>query len=190
MARLLLYCWFCVVVLLQFNCAKEYSFEGAGMGIIRDTIPPPPPPLPEFSFCQACLTNNGTALSDWTFKTGISVLCGKADTAIALGNRTAFTYFGPSSCSADTGIVMTIYLEGDTLNKDRMNLQAKGAFYYYDRITPSYIFISQSNNFISVTINRYIHQTRIAECSFQGAVLRTNGAGVSITSGKFTVKLL
>jgi len=189
MARLLLYSCFFVFVLLQINCAKEYSFEGGGRPVVRDTIPVPVV-INEFPICPECVTNTGTAISEWSFKSGNSVLCGTADTAIALGNRTAFTYFGPSSCSADTGIVMTIYLEGDTLNRDRMNLPAKGAFYYYDRITPSYIFISQSNNFISVTINRYIHQTRIAECSFQGAVLRTNGASASITSGKFTVKLL
>jgi hypothetical protein len=189
MVRLLLYGWIFVIVLLQINCAKEYSFEGGGAPIVRDTIPQPIV-VNEFPFCPVCVTNTGTAIAEWSFKSGNSVLCGTADTAIALGNRTAFTYFGPSSCSADTGIVMTIYLDGDTLNRDRVNLQAKGAFYYYDRITPSYIFISQSNNFISVTINRYIQQTRMAECSFQGAVLRSNGAGASITSGKFTVKLL
>ena len=189
MVRLLLYGWFCVIVLVQINCAKEYSFEGGGAPPARDTLPVPVV-INEFPFCPAWVSHPGTAISEWSFKSGNSVLCGKADTAIALGNRAAFTFFGPSSCSADTGIVMTIYLEGDTLNQDRVNLQAKGAFYYYDRVTPSYIFISQSNNQISVTINRYIHQTRIAECSFQGAVLRTNGASASITSGKFTVKLL
>jgi len=179
--------------MLLYGCAKEYSFEGGGTPPPRDTIinPPPPPPPPAVPVCQACSSIQGSTLPEWKFKSGNWAICGKADTAIALGNRTTFTFFGPSACSADTGMVITVYLNGDTLNRDRQNLQARSAaFYCYDRVTPSYIFMSQGSSSFSVTIDRYTHSTGIATGTFRGNVFRASGAVASIDSGRFTIKLL
>lgn len=177
-------------LLISFSCSKEVSFEGGGTPSPVDTIHPMPPPS-EFPVCAACATNNGTALSTWTFKSGNSVFCGKADTAIINLERNAFTFFGPSSCSKDSGMVITVYLEGDSLNRDITNLTSShNAFYYYDRVAPSYIFISQANSLFTVTITSYNHQSRIATGTFHGNVIRANGNGAGIESGKFTVKLI
>ena len=176
--------------MLMSGCEKEYSFEGGGSRIIRDTIPVPVPVITD-PVCPACINNTAPGLSEWSFKSLNWKLCGKADTAIALGNRTAFTFFGPSTCSSDTGMVITVYLDNDTLNRDKQNLQIdRAAFYCYDRVTPSYIFLSQNSNSFSVIIENYSHATGIVTGTFGGTVFRTNGAAASINAGRFKVKLL
>jgi hypothetical protein len=178
---------FCIFFLMT-GCEKEYSFEGGGSRIIRDTIPVPVITNP---VCPACINNTAPGLSEWNFKSLNWKLCGRADTAIALGNRTAFTFFGPSTYSSDTGLVITVYLDNDTLNRDKQNLHIdRVAFYCYDRVTPSYIFMSQNSNTFSVTIENYHHATGIATGTFGGTVFRANGAAASIDSGRFKVKLL
>lgn len=174
---------------LLCTCAKEYSFEGG-------TLPPPvdttrgPQPVDPVPVCPACTGSVAAGPDEWTFKSGNWKLCGKADTAIALGDRTTFTFFGPSTCSADTGMVITVYLSGDTLNRDRQNLHInRAAFYCYERVTPSYIYMSQSSAAFSVIIESYVHSTGIAVGSFRGTVFRTNGAAASIDSGRFRVQL-
>ena len=120
-----------------------------------------------------------------------TVACGKADTAIVINNRTVFTFFGPSSCSIDTGMVITVYLENDTLNRDISNLITnKVAFYYYDHVAPSYILMSQTYSPFSVTLETYNHQTKLATGSFTGFALGPGNRFFQVNSGKFKVKLL
>ena len=178
-----------LLLLIIVSCKKEYSFERGNFSTATDTIHVPVI-INDFPICPACITNTITELSQWSFKSGNSVLCGEADTAIINLERNAFTFFGPSSCSGDTGMVITVYLDTEMLNRDRANLTVKAAFYYYDGITPSYIFMSPANSIFSVTISNYVHQTKIATGTFQGSVIRSNGTGASITSGKFKVKLI
>ncbi|MBC7874608.1 MAG: hypothetical protein H7Y01_11455 [Ferruginibacter sp.] len=178
-----------LLLLMVMSCEKEYSYEGGNIRTPTDTVHVPVI-INDFPVCQACIINTTTELSRWSFESGNSKLCGEADTAIINPDRNAFTFFGPSSCSRDTGMVITVYLDTEMLNRDRTNLMVKGAFYYYDRITPSYIFMSLSVNSFSVTINSYSHQTRIATGTFQGSVFRSNGTPASITAGKFKVKLI
>jgi hypothetical protein len=189
MVRLVIFL-FLLLLLTQVSCNKEYSFEGDDVPVVADTIPVPVV-INEFPVCPACVANTGASVSEWNFKSRNSVLCGKADTAIINLERNAFTFFGPSSCSKDSGMVITVYLEGDSLNRDITNLTSShNAFYYYDRVAPSYIFISQANSLFTVTITSYNHQSRIATGTFHGNVIRANGNGAGIESGKFTVKLL
>ncbi|MCX6316423.1 MAG: hypothetical protein NTW29_03985 [Bacteroidetes bacterium] len=177
-------------MLINFSCDKEYSFEGGGNPPPRDTITPPPPPPPPFPVCPACTNVTEPALDEWSFKSGGWKLCGTADSAIALGNRTAFTFFGPSACSVDTGMAITIYLNTDTLNRDLHNLtNNRAAFYCYERVTPSYIFMSQSSSNFSATITMYDHASHTISGTFSGNVMRTNGSGAGVESGKFKVKL-
>lgn len=180
---------FSLLLVLIVGCSKEYSYEG-GPPVVIDTTRPPVI-INEFPFCPACTTINTPNLWQWSFKSGNSILCGKADTAILNPERTAFTFFGPSSCSRDTGIIVSVYLNTDTLNKDKTNFTvSRFVFYYYDRITPSYIFMSLGNNPLSGTITSYNHQTKIITGTFQGNVFRPNGNGTSITSGNFKMKII
>lgn len=178
-----------LICLLFFgNCAKEYSFEAGPLIIIDTNTTTVINGIPS---CKLCNSASGTLLSSWSFQTGNSSLCGEIDTAIVSPARTAFTFYGPSTCSLDSGMVISALLGTDTLNRDRTNLRIdKVAFYYYDRITPSDIFMSRQNSPFTLTIDQYSHQTKIATGSFEGSVFKTNGGGTRITSGKFHVKLL
>lgn len=190
MQKLLLYSL--LMLLLWQGCAKEYSYEGGTVNIRTDTTTGGggggtgnTDPV-----CAACVNVTEPLTGEWSFRSGSWKLCGTADSAIALGNRTAFTFYGPSACSADTGMAITIYLN-DTLNRDRTNLlNNRGAFYCYDRVTPSYIFMSPTNGFFSVNITSYVHSTREVTGTFYGNVIRANGNGAGIESGKFKVKIL
>lgn len=185
-----------VILLLLFvffagSCKKEYSYEGGAIPVISTDTVRVPVPVNEFPLCPACTANTGSGLSQWTFKSGNSVLCGTLDTAISNPDRNAFTFFGPSSCSGDTGMVMTVYLITDSLNRDRTNITTyNNAFYFYERVTPSYIFMSHQGSGFTVTITSYDHQARICTGTFSGTAFRNNGGGASISSGKFKVKLL
>jgi len=77
------------------------------------------------------------------------------------------------------------------LNRDIRYLSTnKVSFFYYDRVTPSYIFMSQVYSPFSLSLENYNHQTRIATGKFEGSALRSDGHWVSINSGRFKVKLL
>jgi hypothetical protein len=181
---------FSVLLLLLMGCGKEYSYEGGTFSVRVDTVRGPVI-INHDPVCPACINTTAAAVSEWSFTSGNWKLCGKADTAIINLERTAFTFFGPSACSADTGMVITVYLDTESLNRDRTNLVINHiAFYCYDRVTPTYIFMSQTNSAFSVTIDSYVHATRIATGTFHGNVLRSNGGAASIESGRFKVKLI
>lgn len=177
-------------LLISFSCSKEYSFESGATPPPVDTIHPPPPPPPSVPFCPACTSVTEPDLDEWSFKSGSWKVCGNSDSAIALGNRTAFTFFGPSACSVDTGMAITIYLNTDTLNRDLHNLtNNRAAFYCYERVTPSYIFMSQSSSNFTATITSYDHNAHTISGTFSGNVMRSDGSGAGVESGKFKVKL-
>ncbi|HEU4858681.1 MAG TPA: hypothetical protein VFT15_02550, partial [Chitinophagaceae bacterium] len=48
--------------------------------------------------------------------------CAIIDVAIAAPGRNGFTFFGPSSCSIDSGLVVTISIEPSFLTKIFFNL--------------------------------------------------------------------
>jgi len=111
------------------------------------------------------------------------------DTARVNPERTAFTFFGPSACSSDTGIIISAYLDGNVLNKDLFNISTQnGAFYFYDNVGQTTILISNSANF-NVTVESYIHQTRVITGKFSGLANYSNGSSSYISSGKFKATL-
>jgi len=177
-----------LLLLLIFNsgCAKEYSYEGGN--VITDTVNPPNPVA---WVCPDCIGKDTQIESKWSFHNDNFFYCGTIDTAIVNPERTGFTFFGPSSCSIDSGMVITVYLDGYVLNKDINNITTqKAGFYYYDNVTPTIMLITRQAIPFTVTIDSYIHQTRMATGTFGGTVYRTNGASSYISSGKFKVKLI
>lgn len=170
------------------GCTKEYSIEGLTVPRSNTVIIPI---INNISTCNLCTSSSGINLSTWSFQTGNAMLCGIIDTAIVSPTRNAFTFYGPSSCSLDTGMVISVYLLTDTLNKDRQNIiLQRNVFYYYEKVTPSDIFVSHQNVPFTVIIDQYSHQTKIATGRFEGNVFKAMGGGTRITSGKFQVRLL
>ncbi|HEU0110817.1 MAG TPA: hypothetical protein VFQ73_08075 [Flavisolibacter sp.] len=171
------------------GCAKEYSFEGADTTASQDTliIVPTEPP---FSICEEC--DSTATITDWKwhFKSTNNFLCGEVDTAIINPERTVFTFFGPSACSDDTGIVMSVFFDPVKFDRDHYNITTnRVAFYYYDNVGATHIFINDQAINFSVTIGNYIHQTRTAIGTFSGQVLKTNGELTTVHSGKFMIRL-
>jgi hypothetical protein len=182
---------FVLLLLLFQSCKKEYSYE-ASPPALQDSIVTPPDPITELPLCFSCNSyTDPVNMNQWSLKAETSKTCGIIDTAFCTFERSAFTLFGPSSCSIDTGLVMTIYLQDVKLDRDLSNIYvSKVAFYYYDRVAPSYIYISSSAYPFSVYIDNYNHQTKIMTGKFDGFAKRTNGINAFISQGRFKIKLL
>jgi hypothetical protein len=167
---------------IHAGCAKEYSYERTPVAV--DTISTVNPYI-----CPYCIGKDAQILARWSFHIENVLFCGAVDTARVNAERTAFTFFGPSNCSADTGIIISVYLNGNILNKDLFNISTQsGAFYYYDNIGHTTIFISRQYDF-TVNVESYIHQTHIITGTFSGTVYRGNGGTSYVSSGKFKVRI-
>ncbi len=124
------------------GCIKEYSFEGGPTNDtipVQDTIPIQDTtvmPQMSFPFCAGCKSMDDFTLSTWNFKYDTSLLCGTVTNAVITPERNGFTFFGPSVCSADTGLVMTVFLDAKALDRDRSNITTNNViFQYYDNTT-------------------------------------------------------
>lgn len=181
-------CYFLLLYILS-SCTKEYSYEGGNTPppILIDTTQPP---VISQYVCASCIGKETYIENRWSMRDDTLLRCGIIDTAIVNPERTGFTFFGPSACSQDTGIVMTILLDTLHLNRDITNYTFnRSAFYYYDNIGQTYIYMSRGLNPFTVTLESYNHQTKMAHGNFNGYAYGTNGGGASIRSGKFKVKL-
>lgn len=181
------YAGFCFVAAAVFamgsSCVKEYSYEEKPMDTTTSigTVGVP------VSSCVTCL-NSGLPDSSWRFSVDGVTFCGHAEKAIITLERTSFTFFGPSACSADSGFVASVYLDSVQLNTDKTNLTAKMVCYYYDRVKPSYMYMSQSGQYLRLTITSYVHQTGVAYGTFTGFVATENGIRKEVKEGKFRIQ--
>jgi hypothetical protein len=183
-----------VILLLQNQaCTKEYSFEGAKVDTTRtdttDTLPSLPPAT--LSQCALCKSSDSLTLGQWSFTTGNVYVCGTFSNSgfFAGGDKTAFTFFGPSACSVDTGIVVSVYLSVP-LDRDRYNISTTNtAFYYYDHNGTTDIFQSHASSIFSVTVSSYIYATHIVTGTFNGIVYKANGDTAHISDGRFMAPL-
>ena len=177
-----------IILLSAPGCIKDYSYEGETIKdstVIEDPIPPSVFALP---VCSSCAAKDSLLLSNWSFKTDSTLICGTVTNAVISPNRTGFTFFGPSACSADTGLVMTVYLNGVVLDGDKSGIRTERViFEYYDRGKPD-ILLSRPLPGFSLYITRYDHQTGIASGTFGGYAATQNGAVILIKAGKFQVK--
>jgi hypothetical protein len=186
-----------ILLLVPFiiSCEKEYSYEGGGnipQSQADSTLPiTDTSSVKEEELATCSLCGDSAAINEfsWSFKTGHSLLCGMVDTAIINAERTALTFFGPSTCAEDSGLIFTVYLSPVILNKDIINLDASHAiFYYYDTFGP-YVLTSHYDQPFRLTINSYVHSTGIAIGTFSGIGFRQDGSTISVTEGKFKIKL-
>ena len=175
------------------GCYKEYSFEGVDTPRNqKDTVSPAPVAIVrEFPECSFCSSESNLSVGQWSFSAGNSFLCGRTTNSGFFSGYTKmdFTFFGPSACSVDTGLVVSAYLSV-ALDQDMFNVTSfSAAFYYYDHHAPKDIFISLPPEPFSVTVDSFIYETGIATGSFKGTVYKANGDTATITDGRFKVKL-
>ncbi len=186
------------IIFLLASCDKEYSYEGGNTVppvvvvpvdtiLPSDTIHIDPGALPN---CPACNNNNDVAEGYWRFKTGNSILCGKVDTSFMLSlEKNVFTFFGPSNCGADTGIIFTVNLPA-SLNGDTTNVRASSAIFYYYHTNFPYVLLSHNDQPFYFMITSYVLSTKIATGVFSGPAFRADGRSVVVSDGKFKIKLL
>lgn len=178
----------CLFALLNISagCYKEYSFEGVPVDTLIDTVVDPVVSNAIVPSCNGCTEEIKD--SSWLFSVDGSLLCGVAEKAIISFERNAFTFYGPSACSIDSGFIISVYL-GEELNSDKSNLPAtKIDIYYYDNVKPSYILTSKQNEPFSFIIEKYVHATGDATGKFSGTVFSETGARKTIVGGKFKIK--
>lgn len=176
-------------------CRKEYSYEGGSMQdstILFDSAVRQESTEAAgitFPICKGCNSIDTSSAYKWSFKVGHAFLCGNVTKAVISPNGDAMTFFGPSACSEDSGLIITAYFNNQVLNKDQSNITAdRAALEYYDNTTMSDILQSQQPNIFSLTINSYIRQTGVTIGTFSGSVADRNGNIIKIDSGKYTIK--
>lgn len=184
-----------MLLLQNTGCEKDYSYEGGDtLTIIRNPVIPPdslPGTIKEFPDCSLCNAANDLSIGTWSFKTGNSYLCGETTNSGLFGGYTKMdiTFFGPSACSGDTGIVISVFLPVP-LDQDRFNITASyAAFYYYDHHAPKDIFDSQSEKPFTVTLQSFKISTGIAIGTFSGTVFKANGDTAFIADGRYKVMI-
>lgn len=175
----------------SLGCIKEYSFEGRE----DDTIPTSVPDTLvdnstiTFPICQGCINVNEPQPYTWNFRFGTSLLCGNITRAVKAPDHTAFTFFGPSACSIDTGLVMTVYFGAKIVDADASGLSTNDViFQYYDNVSRRDIFMTDTIGKFSLTIDNYKQSTGIAKGRFGGFVPDRNGDLAEIKDGKFLIK--
>jgi hypothetical protein len=190
-----LFLFFLLTILLLQNtrCAKEYSFEGAKTDTLStvsgDTVTSQTPT--PYLQCSLCNPSDPIVLGHWSFKTGNEYQCGTfTNSGFFNGqSKTDFTFFGPSACSVDTGIVVSVYLPV-ALDRDQFNLTTQQtAFYYYDHNAAADILDSRPASVFSVTVQSFIYSTGIVTGTFGGTVFKANGDSAIITEGRFIAPL-
>jgi hypothetical protein len=189
--------FFLTLLILNQACVKEYSRERPDITIpIIDTMPqqqtPPDTSSTDttLSSCTACAGRDKFEEGIWSFKIENSFFCGIIDTAITTPNRNAFTFFGPSACSSDTSLIISVYMDNILLNQDRAGLLiSRVAFYYASLGVIAYPLISRTGSPFTITINSYDHRTKMTTGTFTGYAYKPDGSYVIISSGKFKVKL-
>ena len=186
MCRTVFYITFVSFLFLIAGCKKEYSCEACGTTTIMDTTTHNTP-LPYI--CPGCIGGDDFIENKWSLSSGSSFYCGRIDTAIAAPARNGFTFFGPSSCSIDSGLVLTISTEPVILDKDVFNsTTTRVGMYYYDNVAQTYPFMTQPGFQFSVTIESYIYQTKMMTGKFNGIVVKPNGGQTNV-QGKFKMKI-
>ena len=184
--------FYSIIFLLFHNsgCVKEYS-RGRQVFVPPTVDSTPIVQVPDFPLCAACDGRDSYEESRWSFKAGDSFLCGIMDTAFANFERNAFTFFGPSACSSDTNMVISVYLESYSFDRDQRGLFIpKVAFYFAKKGSSKFLLESQAGTPFSVTIESYDHQTKMVIGTFSGNAYKADGTSLSVHSAKFKVKLL
>ena len=185
-----------MLLLQNSGCAKEYSYEGGDTTAIITPIIPAKDSIPlltdttnDFPLCKMCDAAAPLTLGTWNFRKGKSYLCGSVSNSGFFSGNTKmnFTFFGPSSCSVDTGIVMSVFLPVP-LDQDRSNIKAmRTAFYFYDNTAPKDIFITQPEKDFTLMLQSFDLATGIATGIFSGTVFKANGDTAFIAAGRYKV---
>jgi hypothetical protein len=172
------------------SCLKEeYSYEGG-----------PAPPVDSTNTtvtidttqatttvlkCMLCQPSPVVQHMQWHFMyNGVSALCGAVTKAVLSPEKNAMTFFGPSACSIDTGLIMTVFFD-TLLDQDRENVPAaRAVLQYYNKNSADDVFRASYINFV---IDQFMQATKTATGHFSAHAFTPSGTRVSVESGTFNI---
>lgn len=179
--------------IIQPGCAKEYSYErGPGPDTSRQPLPDPEPdtsndPVVSFPPCSFCDVSVPVGDEKWQFKNEGAFVCGNVTRAVIAPDRNAFTFWGTSACSPDSGLIITVIM-GSALDHDKTNAYAQQvSALYYDNITPSDVFHAPSTGSFNLKIDQYNHSQASASGTFSGPAFTMDGRTTVIEDGRFRI---
>ncbi len=192
--------FFLVTVILflqiEFACTKEYSYERKDIHqdttMIIDTtkVHDTATAFPlVFPYCSTCDSTAPLTPAKWNFRINNSFVCGNLTNALMNIEKDAFTFFGPSACSVDSGIVVTAYFPPEAFVNDAVNITTNRVhFEYYDNTVMYDLLESKKPYVFSLTIDSFSTQTKRAKGHFNGYVVGKNGAVNYIKQGNFNLR--
>jgi len=180
----------CTLLLNIQGCRKEYSYERQPIDT-TGTEPDSTDTIPNdvvYSQCPLCEKDPGYAMGKWSFMIDTFTFCGIVTGEVMLDERTAFTFFGPSACSTDSGLIITCYMnepfaeEAEYVSVDVITLR-----YYNHRGTKDMLQADASLGF-ALVIQSYSKTTGIMRGIFSGNVLTDRNTLEHISNGKFEIQ--
>ncbi|HPZ87283.1 MAG TPA: hypothetical protein PLQ32_04205 [Flavihumibacter sp.] len=178
---------------------KEHSVEGLtipALDSLPDSSQVEPTPSADSSLvnnllggCYSCQPQAALADSSWLIPAGTRWQCGSLTGAVINIERDALTFFGPSACSQDSGLIINAYFKSQPLNQSRLGVRADWASaVYYDNISGQYVFVSKPENKFSLVAN-YNHETRELIGEWSGEAVYATGAVGKIRGARFRCQL-
>ena len=96
------------------------------------------------------------------------------------------TFFGPSACTIDTGLIMTAFFD-TLLDQDRENVRASRAvIQYYIKNSADDVFRSREFD-LTLIIDKFVKETKLATGHFSGAAFTPSNLRILVESGTFNI---
>jgi hypothetical protein len=184
-----------LVWLCSAGCFKEeYSYEGGtpppmDTTIITDTTVNTDTLqniLPVIK-CLLCENSEPVQLMQWRFMYSEKPLCGAVTKAVMSPEKNALTFYGPSACSVDTGLIINAFFDV-LLNQNRTGVQASlASFHYYNKNSADDVFRSLPAFPFTLIIDQYTPETKTATGHFSGDAFTPTGQRIYVDSGTFII---
>lgn len=179
----------CALMLDIQGCTKEYSYERQPVDS-TGTVPDSTDTIPNviYSQCPLCKKDPGYVLGEWSFMIDTFTFCGIVTGEVMLSERTAFTFFGPSACSDDSGLIITCYMdepfaeEATYVSVDLVTLR------YYNHPGGKDMLQADASLGFALVIQSYSKATGVMRGIFSGNVLTDRNTIKRISNGKFEIK--
>ena len=173
------------------GCAKEYSYERQPVSL----SPAPDSAVPAARLfrlgpCTSCNSNYGnTTPNSWSLQLEGSAVCGPFTRTVINPERNFFTFFGPTACTPDSGVIVEAAWSPLVFDRDLYQVSTQRAqFYYYDTISNAYVLLSRTSRLpFSLVIERYNRQTGEAKGYCSGFLFSGKGDTVEIKDFRFSI---
>lgn len=184
--------WAFLMQMLAMSCAKEYSYEGGivpdSVRVVNDTFST----INRWNIpkCYACNPQFGADTNTWSLWVNNSQACGSFTRTVINRERDAFTFFGPSACSIDSGVILNSFWSPVVFDRDLQNISTqRTAFYYYDNTTNQYVLEAKREKPFTIIIENYHHQSGIATGYCTGYAINRQSDTIGIQLLRFKIKI-